>query len=309
MNGKDQYPNFLIVGAGKSGTTSLDQYISSHPQIFMSKRKDPGFFASEPYELTDEMFPESVQYYKRFITNEAEYLDLFSGAALDQLTGETTTMYLYSDKSPTRIKSVIPEVKLIAVLRQPAERLYSRYLHLAREALLPTQHFEDLFDQSTKWWIRPDLIPEGYYYKHLVRFYDHFPTENILVVLYDDLKASKESVFHSLFTFLGVDPSYIPETGIHYNQSGMIKNKLINSLIGYNNPAIRAIRKISPSIWSTLKGNKKLLKTLNTMRSKNLYRPELSIELKKKITEEIYIRDIKKLEKLIERDLSGWYKF
>tara|TARA_Y100001972_G_scaffold128853_1_gene192166 strand:- start:2485 stop:3417 length:933 start_codon:yes stop_codon:yes gene_type:complete len=301
-----RFPDFLIIGAGKSGTTSIDKYIGTHPHIYMSERKDPGFFASEPYNLSDDMYPESVAYYQRFITNESEYLRLFSLAKPDQLTGETTTMYLYSEGSPDRIRSYIPDTKLIAVLRQPAERIFSRYLHLARENQLPTDSFEDIFDQNSKWWIRPDLINEGFYFKHLKRFYDIFPEEHIQVILYDEMKENQETMFRNLFQFLGVEEDFVPETDISYNQSGFIKNKWVNKVVGYNNPFVRILRKTSPGLLNTLKSNKAVLKGLNSIRSKNLHRPGLSVDLKKKITEEIYMKDIVQLEKLIGRDLSKW---
>lgn len=304
-----RFPDFLFIGAGKSGTTSLDKYISTHPEIFMSSRKDPGFFASEPFNLTSDMYPESVAYYKRFITDEGEYLELFSAAGSNQLIGETTTMYLYSEQSPQRIKSYIPDAKLIVVLRQPAERIYSRFLHLARENQLPSKSFEDLFDRSSKWWKRPDLVNEGFYYQHLKRFYENFPVENLKVILYDEMKSGKEEMFRELFRFLGVDEDFIPETDITYNQSGFIRNRMVNTLIGYNNPLIRLIRKSSPKLFSSMKENKVLLGLLNKVRSKNLHRPKLSPELKRRITEEIYKEDIKNLEKLTGKDLSTWYHF
>ena len=306
MSQNRQMPDFLIIGAGKSGTTSLDIYLDSHPSIFMSKRKDPGFFASEQYEITEDMLPESKAYYEKFINIEEDYSALFRNAEENQIKGETSTIYLYSGKGYLRIKERIPNVKLIAILRQPAERLYSRYLHLARENLLPTKDFQDIFDKSSIWWHRPDLIQEGFYFKHLSRFYKIFPKENIKVFLYDDLKHNSQELFSELFRFLEVEHEFKPITDVAYNQSGIIKNKFVNRLIGYNNPIFNLTKSFFPKQFESLKRNPTAQKLISKIRSKNLEKPSMDITLNQKIMDTIYNEDVSKLENLIEKDLTSW---
>lgn len=303
---KKRYPDFLIIGAGKSGTTSLDIYLNAHQEIFMSPRKDAGFFASEQYNISGDMLPESIAYYKKFINNETEYCNLFSDASSNQITGETSTIYLYSKNGYNLIFEKIPDVKLIAILRQPSQRLFSRYLHLAREGLLPTEKFEDIFNKESIWWKRPDLIQEGFYYKHLSRFYDVFPNGNIKVLLYDDLRKNPEYLFKEIFRFLGVDESFNPPSDTTYNRSGIIKNKAVNKIIGYNNPIFTSLKKVFPKYYDSMKKNPKAMKILDQIRSKNLEKPKLDPELNQRIINEIYLEDLNQLEHLIEKDLSGW---
>ena len=299
-------PDFLVIGAGKSGTTSLDKYLDAHPSIFMSQRKDPGYFASEQYAIHPGMRPESIAYYQKFIGDEETYLQLFVDAHEHQLVGETSTIYLYSENGYDLIKKAIPSVKLIAILRQPAQRVFSRYLHLAREGLLPTNDFEDIFDRTSLWWNRPDLIPEGFYFKHLSRFFDHFPHENIKVLLYEDLSKSPESLFREIFGFLEVDETFVPKTDVTYNRSGIIKNQSINKIIGYNNPLFRVTKKLFPKQYESLRKTPAALKVLDKVRSKNLSKPKLTPELNQRIINDIYLEDIEKLEQLISKDLSHW---
>ncbi|MDZ7845897.1 MAG: sulfotransferase domain-containing protein [Owenweeksia sp.] len=89
------------------------------------------------------------------------------------------------------------------MLRQPADRLYSRYLHLVREDAVPDEGWDRLFDKDTIWWRRPDLVTEGYYHRHLSKFYEHFPAGNIKIFLYDDFRADPQKVLSEMFEFIG----------------------------------------------------------------------------------------------------------
>lgn len=297
-----------MIGAGKSGTTSLDNYLSEHPQIFISPVKEPNFFAYLRHREEDFDIPESREHYRESVTKMEDYLQLFDKAKEGQLKGETSNTYLYGQHSIETIREYLPDVKLIAIFRQPAERLYSRYLHLARENLLPTERFEDCLDRSTIWWKRPDLINEGFYYQHLSRFYDNFPKENIRVFLFEDLK-KPEQLFTDLFSFLGVDTEFRPATETVYNQSGFVRNKLRNKLIGPNGLMIKSAKAVLPPLVKWAKSTPYFEKKLNNMRAANLVKPKLDPEIKKRLTLEVYKDDIVKLEKLIGRDLSHWYNF
>ena len=97
-------PNFLIIGAMKSGTTTLYDSLNAHPQIYMSRLKEPHFFS---YDGTQN-FP---------ITNLEDYQALFRGVSNETLIGEASTTYLFNSKAPERIRHYIPQAKLIAILR------------------------------------------------------------------------------------------------------------------------------------------------------------------------------------------------
>lgn len=306
MAKNNRLPNFLIVGAGKSGTTSLDNYLKQHPKLFLSPVKEPNFFAYEKIDLNT-LDKDAVQHYHDSVTDINSYYELFSTSNEEQLLGETSNTYLVVEGAVDSIKSHIPEVKVIAILRQPTERLYSRYLHLAREDRLPTKNFEDVLDKSSLWWVRNDLVKEGWYYKNLSRFFDQFPKDQIKVYLTEDLKSDPQKVLSDIFEFLNVEDFDKIDFSVNFNKSGFIKNKAYDNVLGHNSMIKKGLKSLIPKkLYSKIKEIMWLQKGVNNLRDYNLSQPKLDKELKKKVTNDIYKEDILKLEKLIGRDLSHW---
>ena len=117
-------PDFLVIGAGKSGTTSLDNYLSQHPEIFMAP-KEPSYFAIKNLEsINDPNDTSMVHHYPNGVPNFIDYQELFRSAKEGQKKGEVSPIYLNSRDAAEEIKKAIPQVKLIAILRHPAERLF-----------------------------------------------------------------------------------------------------------------------------------------------------------------------------------------
>lgn len=300
-------PDFLIIGAGKSGTTSVDNYLKQHQDIFIPSRKEPNFFG---YELkTEEDFRGSkeVNYYNNSVTDLNDYLKLFEGAKENQVIGETSNTYLYHNDAPERIKYYNPDMKLIAILRQPAERLWSRYMHLGRENKLPTKNFADCLDRDSIWWKRNDLIREGMYFRNLSRYLDFFPASQIKVFLYDELNESNEKVLKDIFSFIGVSTDFEFSTDVRYNQSGLIKNNAINAVLGPKGFIQNTVKTLLPKTqYQQLKRNEGIQKMINTVRKKNLQKLELDYEIKKILTRDVYGDDLNKLQRLIDKDISHW---
>jgi len=301
-------PDFLVIGAGKSGTTSLDNYLSQHPEIYMSPRKEPNFFAYEKFDISKVIFKESVRHYNESVLNLVDYQELFKGAKNCQRKGETSNIYLYNPLAILRIKYYVPDVKLIAILRHPSERLYSRFLHLARENQLPTPEFTDLFDRGNIWWQRPDLVHEGFYFKHLSQYFSQFREDQIKVYLYDDLRSSPNLLLADVFKYLDVSEKFVPDTSLEFNASGYIKNPIVEKWIGSNGLVFRPFKKLSPKIFQRAKANLAIQKLFWRVRSKNLYRPKLDPSIRDQIVNEIYREDILRLQDLIKRDLSHWLR-
>lgn len=304
-----EHPDFMIIGAGKSGTTALFKYLQQHPNVFMPRVKEPDFFAVEgqtPVDPKDD--PEMLYYYPQAIYNADEYLELFNEAGDHVKTGEASTMYMYKPGAPERIKKYKPDVKMIAIFRNPAERLYSRYLHLARDGQEPQGPLENMFDKSTIWWRRHDLLFEGFFHQHLSKFFDLFEKDQLKIFLYEDLKNDTQRVIKEIYQFIGVDDSFQPETGIRYNESGIIKNKFKDYIIGNRSLIRRSVEAVAPGFVQNLRDNPRWQKKVKDLRRKNLERPQMSKELKQRIIDEIYKEDILKFQTLINRDLSHWLK-
>lgn len=300
-------PDFLIIGAGKSGTTSLNNYLRQHPEIYIPIKKEPNFYGYE--RMNDASFSDEkeLRNYKNSITNLDDYLALFADALTGQVKGETSNTYLYHKDAPERIHYYNPEVKLIAILRQPAERLFSRYLHLARVNRLPTEKFEDCLDKNTIWWQRNDLIAEGFYHHNLKKYYELFPESQIRVFLYDEFSESPDIVLKELFDFIGVDPSFSPELNVWYNPSGFIKNRMLDRIIGPQGVIQNSAKAVfTPQFYRALKENLIIQAFINKVRKKNLERPKLDARMFSTLTHDIYGQDLARLEKLIKKDLSSW---
>ncbi|MFY0606784.1 MAG: sulfotransferase [Cyclobacteriaceae bacterium] len=299
-------PNFLVIGAGKSGTTSLYEYLNEHPEVFMSPIKETNFFALEGEQLEDqENDPEQMRHYPWSITDQESYSDLFKDAGDHQAIGEVSPMYLYSKKAAFAIKKRMPRVKLIAILRQPTERLYSRYLHLAREGRTLSSDIEDALDRKSIWWKRNDLVQEGFYHSHLNHYFNLFSEEQIHIVLYEDFRNNPQNVIEGIYKFIGVDPCFMPSMDTEYNVSGFVANANVDKIIGQNSMVKSMIVKAAPSLAKYLSESRKVKSWVNQLRNRNLRRPPLSARLKRQINE-IYSTEIIRLQVLINRDLSHW---
>lgn len=300
-------PDFLVIGAGKSGTTSIDKYLDQHPQVFVPRKKEPNFFGYEnvnPKDLGNN--PDDLAHFRNSVTTLPEYLKIFEDAAPHQKKGETSNTYLYHPQAPLRIKHYIPDVKLIAVLRQPADRLYSRYMHLARENRTPTPNFEECLNRDSVWWKRNDLIREGFYAKNLEPFTTMFPGDNLRVFLYEDLMTDPVAVMRSIYKFIGVDDQFVPDVSLRYNESGIVRNSFLNKVYGQGGWVSRSLQTVLPGVYQKLKKNLSLKKRMQNLRRKNLEKRPIDPAVRRALTLDVYGEDIKRLEKLINRDLSVW---
>lgn len=302
-------PNFIIIGAGKSGTTALYEYLAEHPQVFMSKVKETNFFALEGEQLVDpSQDPDQMHHYPWSITSRAAYEALFEGVTVEKAIGEVSPMYLYHPDAPAKIKESLPHVKLIVILRNPVDRLYSRYMHLARERREPSETFDECLNRDSIWWKRNDLIQEGFYYTHLQRYYDLFDPSQIKVYLYQELRKDPLALVQDLYEFIGVDGWFEPDLSVEYNVSGKIKNPILDRFIGQNSILKSAIHTISPKLMDVVIKQEWLKKNINKLRKQNLEKPALKQETRVALTEEVYGNEIVKLQKLIGKDLSKWLK-
>ncbi len=287
-------PNFLIVGAPKAGTTSLYHYLSEHPEVFMSEPKEVNFFSAEEIE-------KQGLYYKDFKASSLEeYKKLFKKVKDEKAIGEGSVSYLFYPQTPIKIKREIPDVKIIILLRNPVERAYSHYLMDFRMGLV-TLSFEDIIYKNANHknlhLYYQQYIELGFYYDQVKRYLNIFGREKVKVYLQEDLRKIPDTVICDLYDFLGINKTFRPDTNQVHNSFSMPKNKLIHKLYAFNSLRI-LLKDIFPSFV------KEKIKTVFFER-KN--KPKLKEESKKYL-QELYHKDIEKLETLIEKNLSSWYK-
>jgi hypothetical protein len=302
-------PNFLVVGAQKGGTTALYQYLKQHPEVYMSPVKEPHFFAFEGERL-DLRGPRDLEILSHIAVTEVEaYRELFRGTSGETAVGEASAVYLYSPKAPERIKHHIPEAKLIAVLRHPAERAYSSFLHMVRDGREPLDDFAAALEAEEarirgNWGHIWHYKRAGFYHAQLERYYERFEREQIRVYLHEDLDEDPAGVLRDVFRFLGVDGAFVPDTSTRHNVAGIHKSKSLHALHAFliePRPIKAALKPLLPT------GLRRLAVALlvNGIRNRNLVKPPFPAEVRARLVEE-YREDVLKVQGLIGRDLSKW---
>ena len=264
----------------------------------MSPVKEPRFFAHEggSSDIT------GIRGRAPRYTQWDQYLKLFEGVQNEKAIGEASPLYLYKPGVAENIKKYLPEVKLIAILRQPADRAYSHYVMLAGRGKESAKSFEEALERER------DRIKEGwneafhyrnwgFYYRQLCRYYQIFDRSQIQVFLYDDLKKDPAKFIRELYRFIGVDPDFLPAQKVIHNKSGYPRAPKIHDLLSNKH-----LKQWLPfSLPSGLKAFFKRIK------NRNLAYPPLSPQTRAELTAE-YQEDIRQLAKLVEKDLSIWLK-
>lgn len=291
-------PNFLLIGAGKSGTSSLYNYLKQHPEIYMSEVKEPGFFAFEGEQLNFS-HPRDREYSKKLITELTQYISLFDKVDREKAIGEASPSYIYYPKASESIKHYIPNTKIIAILRHPVDRAYSSYLfrcQFGHEKVSFVEAFREDLEGKRDNWLTGHFVGGGLYHQMLKQYFDKFDRRQIKVCLYEDLKNNSANLMQNIYEFLEVNYKFIPDTSIKNNMTlGIPKNKLLNLFL--NPQQFKTIKQLIKPIFPHSWG-KKIIKS-------NFSKPQLSIDTRRELTE-VFREDILKLQDLIQRDLSFW---
>lgn len=298
-----EMPNFLVIGAGKAGTTALYEYLDQHPQIYMSPVKETNFFALEGEQANFRGPGVRERINSWSVTDIEDYQALFGRASGETALGEACPLYLYSPKAPGRIQHHVPNAKLIAILRNPVERAYSAFTHLIRDGREPFNNFARALEEeetriADNWpWIW-HYRQVGFYHEQLSRYFDIFDREQIKIYLYEDLKAEPMNVLPDMFRFLGVDAKFTTNVSTKHNVSGIPKSKALHSFLMTANPIKEGIKPLVPT--------KLRRRMVLGVRNRNLARsPQLPAE-SRRLLMDVYRDDILRLQDLIQRDLQSW---
>jgi len=278
------WPNFLIIGAHKAGTSSLAQYLRGHPDVYIPELKEARFFAF------DQNNPDHLKKGRRIfpVQTEEEYLRLFSGAKGEKAVGEATPEYLNSRFAAERIRKRIPDVKLIASLRHPVDRSYSSFLMNAREQGVGLADFR-------AWHPDREELERGFYFPKFQAYLEYFDRRQIKVVLFDHLKTNSRGVAQELYAFLGVDSTYEPDLAV-YNKGGLPRNQLLHRLLS-NRVLRQTFKRYMPG---GARGAVRRLKDVNLARP-----PELAPEKRRELSG-LFKEDILRTQDLLRVDLSRW---
>ena len=258
-------PNFIILGAAKAGTTALYHYLKQHPQIGMSRIKETNNLALKGDSL-DFRGPGDCDYIKRFtITNQVDYLDQFADCWGKLAIGEASPLYLYSPKVPSEIKGLVPNAKLIAILRNPVDRAYSAFLHLVRDGRETTRDFAEALrlepSRISDYWEHIwHYVAMGRYADQLARYFALFDRDQIRVYLYRDIRLNLSATLVDIYRFLEVDDSFHADVSTRHN-AGMPADqrpsltlearRLIEAALGDDIPRLESMLDRDLSHWRT----------------------------------------------------------
>jgi len=294
-------PDFLVIGASRSGTTSLHHYLGQHPEIFMCPRKSPNFFvAPDPIPAREGAISRRMA--GQWVSNRESYEALFSGAREEISVGEVSPVYLQSLVAPERIREMCPEARLVAILRDPAERAWAHYQGRRRDGIEARESFEEVIETELQEGL-PDEVAFGSYlgcsrYGHfLSRYQELFPRERIRVYLFEDLCDAPRDLLSDLLSFLGADPS--PSQSIdlsRYHQTGQVRGALRRYLWTRSVGLRTTLRPWLPE---------GVRRSAAPVFLRELDKPGLEPGLRARICQAL-APDIERCEELIDRDLSGW---
>jgi sulfotransferase family protein len=287
-------PNFFIAGVPKAGTTSLHEYLKQHPQIFMPDYKEPNYFV-----------------HGNGLEKWEDYLSLFKDAGGKKAVGESSAAYSYCEESPGWIKSVLGDVKIIIILRNPARRAFSLYGWMVREGYEDAPTFAEALEREP---VRmhdavfraqcPQFSPDylyfttGLYFEQVKRYIETFGRERIKIYLFEEFIKQPVTICQDVFRFLEVDDNFTPKMELH-NEGRIPKSIALQFRLRQE---LARRRKFIPHAWRI-----KLVKHLMERNVRRGSKPQPDKQLMESLANR-YRQNIQQLEMLLGRNFSAWIK-
>jgi hypothetical protein len=285
-----------MVGAAKSGTTSLYYYLRQHPDIFLPDAKECWYFAFADSGPPDDPLLTRVP----LITSLPDYAAQFDGATEGQILGECSTAYLHLWRATIRnVQSTYagrPLPRILITLRNPIERAYSHYVFDRQEGVT-TGTFEEAIEACKAGRVSPlnNYLAYGLYADQVEGFQSAF--SHVSMQTADDLRRDAGAVVRELLDFLGADPTIPIDTDFRANISGLPRRRWLVSLVVGDNPLKRVLK---PLLGDTARQK---LRTLLLRRS--VQREPMSEEAAE-VLKEYYAEDVERLGRVLDRDFSAW---
>lgn len=282
-------PNFFIVGAPKCGTTAMWRYLSDHPRVFMTRHKEPHYFASDLDDPVLRSPDVSFDWYR----------SLFEDAGDATVVGEASVLYLFSGVAPARIKETYPSAKVLVMLRNPVDLVYSFHNTLLYSGQEQERDFHLAWRLQDSRGGSPLLEygEVGKLGKQVERLLSVFGREQVLMVLFEDFTADPAREYARVLSFLDLPADERASFPV-VNPSRRHRSELVRELIE---------RLPDPKPIKRLLGVRRLGLTDRIQRW-NLgrrERPPLSPAFRAELTD-YFAPDVKRLSELLDRDLSHW---
>jgi len=291
-------PNFMCIGAQKTGTTALYHILKTHPEITVSKpRKETKFF------YRDEEYALGLEYYSNF----------FSYDTPKKAVGEFDPDYLYFPYVPERIFNDFgASIKFIVILRNPVDRAYSHYLMSVRKGFETLNFNEAIKQEQTrlKSSNREEInnfsyMSRGRYEEQLKRYFKFFPIENFLFINYDEeFNKDLEGALKKIFLFLNIAEVKL-NTNIKENIASEVKSERIRDLVSRKN----IFKQLASNVISNKEIRKSIKKKILSWNSTKSPLSPLDIKLKKELNEKYFAKSNDALSTLIKKDFSDWNNY
>ena len=308
--GDMRLPDFMIIGAAKSGTTSLYHYLGQHPGLYFPRDfKEPGYFCFAGH-VDAPVHNGLPDMWKSAITDLNDYLGLFEDAREGTLIGEATPEYLLLPAATIeRMQSTygpaaLGELKFISILRNPVDRMWSHYWMMLRDG------YENLsFHEATQpevisqrlesgWHPGYDYIGYGRYGAQLMAYRQVFRPDQIKAILYEDFSRDPLEVCREVFAFLGVVPDYQPDVHVRYNFSGALRHPRLHRFLFARESVFKSLaRRLVP--YERLQVIKSRLQRWNCQKV-----PMPHAERRRLAA--LYRDDVGLLSDILGRDMSHW---
>jgi hypothetical protein len=301
-------PDFFIVGAPKSGTTAMADYLGQHPEIFMAKRKDSNFFGSDLRFVNTIMLPPDM-----FRVNEETYLSWFADVRDEKRVGEASVWYLYSKKAAKEIKEFNPDADIIIMLRNPVDMLYSLHGQFLYDFNEDIEDFEEALgaEEDRKRGLRiptTAYLPEGLYYREVARFSEQveryiniFGRDRVLIIIFEEFKEDTKRVYKETLRFLGVSTDFEADFRV-VNPAKAVRSRRVMRFIADPPRLLRPLaEKLSTVGWL----RDKVKWVLDRFNVKVSSRSPMDRQLRRRLLKE-FAPEIERLSKIIGKDLTFW---
>ena len=295
-------PDFFIVGAPKSGTTSLFFYLKQHPEIFMPARKELYCFCNDLH-------------FQYPLLSEAQFLNYYRGCKNEKRAGDATVWNLLSAKAAKNIFEFNPDARIIILLRNPVEVMQSLHANHVFNGNEPISDFEEALSVTDERKKGND-IPHGmkspleslFYYDvvdyspQLERYFSVFGNENVKVILFDDFAGRTAAIYSDALKFLEVTEAFTPDFSIHNKRKAARSYTLTKLVTQAPEPIKKAAKLLAPH-----QSHRRdvMMNWIWKINSKNQEPQSLNSRLQKAILQRL-APSIQKTEKILHRDLSAW---
>ena len=302
------FPDFIIVGAPKAGSTALHAALVRHPDLFLSRPKEPKFFLTDgtPPRGHGQRGPGDAHSAREWLWRTSDYERLFQPAPPGLLRGESTPFYLWSRDAHRRMARIIPQVKMVAVIRDPVERAYSNWTHLWADGLEPESDFlaacrlepERVAAGWAPFWRYIEL---GRYGEQLEHLYRYFPREQVFVLRYRDMVDDPARALDAVCAFLGIRTGLvteIPPSNVGRWADDSPRNRRLRRVIRFGAELGQFAH---PAVWRKVER-----RMLGVLQHGSGPRPRIAPETRRELLE-LYRDDVALLERLTGDSFRDWF--